>query len=421
MVVPLIGYVDRFSARPGERIAVKVSSQFGEPYRADLVRIIHGDANPAGPGLKFEEVPAAFAGELPLTLPAGTFRLVRHRRRRHAARLARSVHDRRAGAALAARRAPADRAGDRGRADAVGSPPRARSNARRAANAGSPAPMLKRRWYELRIIASDGRLRLRQTALQRSWGVADSGEAEMAGSLGVARHNSRSAPASPPLRGRMTIPTAPSSTAASRTRRSCRSADRGARRSSRTRLECLAWWDFSAEIATDRILDRGPHALHGSCATCRPGRCAARAGPARRPAGGIAPRHYAAIHFHDDDLYDCGWDTDFEVDDPGRHGERRLRRAAALRRRRRTSCRSTCCRRPAPRPRRSPFSPRPSPTRSTATTSAAMPTRRSARARRNGAPIRGTPTRITRNTAPRPTTRTPTAAASAIRACAGRS
>ena len=31
MVVPLIGYLDRFSARPGERIAVKVSSQRHEP------------------------------------------------------------------------------------------------------------------------------------------------------------------------------------------------------------------------------------------------------------------------------------------------------------------------------------------------------------------------------------------------------
>src|SRR3954468_13279930 len=62
IVVPLIGYVDRFSARPGERIAVKVSSQFGEKYRADLVRIIHGDANPAGPGLRFEELHAPFAG-----------------------------------------------------------------------------------------------------------------------------------------------------------------------------------------------------------------------------------------------------------------------------------------------------------------------------------------------------------------------
>ena len=61
-MVPLIGYVDRFSARPGETIAVKVSSELGDPYRADLVRIIHADANPGGPGLKFEDVPASFAG-----------------------------------------------------------------------------------------------------------------------------------------------------------------------------------------------------------------------------------------------------------------------------------------------------------------------------------------------------------------------
>ena len=61
-MVPLIGYMDWFSARPGERIAVKVSSRLTEPYQADLVRIVHGDANPAGPGLKFEELAAALPG-----------------------------------------------------------------------------------------------------------------------------------------------------------------------------------------------------------------------------------------------------------------------------------------------------------------------------------------------------------------------
>ena len=64
-VVHLIGYVDRFSVRPGERIAVKVSSRLTEPYQADLVWIVHSDPNPAGPGLRFEEVAAAFAGTYP--------------------------------------------------------------------------------------------------------------------------------------------------------------------------------------------------------------------------------------------------------------------------------------------------------------------------------------------------------------------
>lgn len=67
-MVPLIGYLDRFSARPGERIAVKVSSQLDRPYRADLVRIIHADANPAGPGIKLEDVPRGARNSSP-TLP----------------------------------------------------------------------------------------------------------------------------------------------------------------------------------------------------------------------------------------------------------------------------------------------------------------------------------------------------------------
>jgi N,N-dimethylformamidase len=63
--VPLTGYVDRFSARPASRSQSRFSSQLDRPYRADLVRIIHADANPAGPGIKLEDVPAAFAGAYP--------------------------------------------------------------------------------------------------------------------------------------------------------------------------------------------------------------------------------------------------------------------------------------------------------------------------------------------------------------------
>ena len=47
--VPLIGYVERFSTRPGERVAVGVSSPLDRLYLADLVRSIHADANSAVP------------------------------------------------------------------------------------------------------------------------------------------------------------------------------------------------------------------------------------------------------------------------------------------------------------------------------------------------------------------------------------
>jgi hypothetical protein len=62
--------------------------------------------------------------------------------------------------------------------------------------------MLKRRWYELRIIEEDNRVWLRQTALQRGWGVTDSGEAEFLGSLDKIwrRPRCRAGPARQPVR-----------------------------------------------------------------------------------------------------------------------------------------------------------------------------------------------------------------------------
>src|SRR5436190_1396542 len=53
----LVGYADRFSVAPGETVRFMVSSA-QERYRADLVRLIHGDANPAGPGFKERPVPS---------------------------------------------------------------------------------------------------------------------------------------------------------------------------------------------------------------------------------------------------------------------------------------------------------------------------------------------------------------------------
>jgi N,N-dimethylformamidase len=61
-MLPLTGYLDRISARPGETIGVKVSSTLAGPYAADLIRIIHADPNPDGPGLKYQDIPSDFAG-----------------------------------------------------------------------------------------------------------------------------------------------------------------------------------------------------------------------------------------------------------------------------------------------------------------------------------------------------------------------
>ena len=49
--LPLLGYVDRLSARPGDKLNFKVSSTASKPFKAHLVRSISADPNPGGPGV----------------------------------------------------------------------------------------------------------------------------------------------------------------------------------------------------------------------------------------------------------------------------------------------------------------------------------------------------------------------------------
>ena len=48
----ITGYSDRCSVSAGDEITFYVHSEFNEPYRADIVRLINGDTNPEGPGFK---------------------------------------------------------------------------------------------------------------------------------------------------------------------------------------------------------------------------------------------------------------------------------------------------------------------------------------------------------------------------------
>ena len=65
MTAPLIGYADRISVRAGQKIAFKVSSTAPGPYNASLIRIVRGDPNPDGPGVKFEDHSEHFDGRFP--------------------------------------------------------------------------------------------------------------------------------------------------------------------------------------------------------------------------------------------------------------------------------------------------------------------------------------------------------------------
>ena len=64
MGMQVVGYADRLSVQQGETIRFMVSSEL-PTFRADLVRLIHGDANPLGPGFKEEVIDAPINKEYP--------------------------------------------------------------------------------------------------------------------------------------------------------------------------------------------------------------------------------------------------------------------------------------------------------------------------------------------------------------------
>ena len=59
----ITGYSDKYAAFPGEKVQFYVNSENGEKYEVQIVRLIHGDTNPEGPGYKEEEIGANCNGD----------------------------------------------------------------------------------------------------------------------------------------------------------------------------------------------------------------------------------------------------------------------------------------------------------------------------------------------------------------------
>lgn len=74
-MLKLAGYADRLSVRPGETISFKLSNATAAQVKAELVRVICADPNPAGPGIREEklaiELPELTVGEHPV--PRGSY------------------------------------------------------------------------------------------------------------------------------------------------------------------------------------------------------------------------------------------------------------------------------------------------------------------------------------------------------------
>jgi N,N-dimethylformamidase len=314
--MPIAGYLDRISARPGERVAVKVSAQGGGHYEASLVRVIRGDPNPAGGGMNLEALPASFEGRRPArsqSVHLGSYAVC-------------PPHPSFCGPCLVIgvlvqpwllRSEPStlmasfDEAGNGWSLEAT-------SDTLWFAYGGHkvsvPVAMKRRRWY--RVWAGfdnrEGRLLVGCQSLEGPGEVLSNVEAAQAtpafrvAPVSIAAQLKGAATGH--FNGRIEDPALWSGWPDGGQWPGDPDTHRGA--------HLLAWWDFSSEITTQAIIDRGRNALHGRLVNV-PTRavCGARwSGGAM--CWGTAPRDYAAIHFHEDDLYDCDWDTDFEFDVP---------------------------------------------------------------------------------------------------------
>ena len=309
--LPITGYLDRFSHRPGEAFTAFVSVRDGGRYRARLVRVLSGDPNPAGPGLRFEDLAhrfdQSFAGRRQ-PIHRGSYGRV----------TAGPVRDTKActwtvlvrpGVVDAEQTLLADEAGDASIVLLIG----ADGASARITCAGSTVEIAtgtKLRaacWYRvwLAVDPTSGHALIGQQSLDGAPVTAEtSGRALVLPSRGTVlfaaehasaprRHFTGKLEDPAILRGFVAAWPAVGATLDS------------------LPGDLLAGWDFSRGIDTQMVHDIGPHACHGQLINVPTRAMVGARWTGREQCWRHAPGDYGAIHFHADDLADCGWQADF--------------------------------------------------------------------------------------------------------------
>jgi N,N-dimethylformamidase len=309
----IVGYPDRISVAPGETIGFCVSCTADvDRYEATLVRLLSGDPDPAGPGHREVPVTAigAFAGRDQAIVP-GSHAIVDH----HAAldlasfEITALIWPTR----LAAGRQHlvakwAQNAGYALVIDARGGIALTLGDGATREEVGAGTPLLERCWYAVgaSFDAPSGTVIVRQAPVL----------------------SATNGPVSPLL---------PTEDLAAMTQRAVRVQPAPTRaplvlaggyngKLERPRILArggvVADWDFSAEITDagvhplDRITDRSGNGLHGRLANTPTRAITGHNWSGRHHAFTSAPGEYGAIHFHDDDLDDAGWEPDFRLEVP---------------------------------------------------------------------------------------------------------
>ena len=311
--LPITGYLDRFSHRPGEAFTAFVSMNTPGSYRAQLVRVLSGDPNPHGPGVRFEDLSsrfdAAFTGRRQ-EVHRGSYAVVDHGPT-HASDAARSWTVLvRAGVVDGEQALLAQEADDAGVVlllGANGVSARIRWDSHHVAVA-TGTPVTAARWYRVWLAAdpASGRVLIGQQPLHSiaptTAAVHTNGLRLPTGGRVLLAAENAATPTSH-LTGKLEDPAILRGFVASWS-------DPGATLESLA-SDLLAGWDLSRGIDTQIITDIGPQACAGRLVNSPTRAVVGVRWSGAEQCWRHAPGDYGAIHFHDDDLSDCKWQADF--------------------------------------------------------------------------------------------------------------
>ncbi|HMN85051.1 MAG TPA: hypothetical protein PKA74_03555 [Bauldia sp.] len=295
----LTGYTDRWSVRPGEEISFHVHST--EPrYAARLVRLIHGDESPRGPGFREVEVDSLLDGEhpgAPREVRKGSCAVVPYPMPTSAFAIAISLWPTLPGPG---------RQGILSFIDAAGDPVLGLSltaDGHLEAFAGSspvlrfPRPLKRREWVRATLVADVAAGTIALTVTPKRWAPDFTGPERIEASLpalpaaaGRLLFAAASLPATPDgpkpvevFNGKLAQP---------------RVGDPGG--------APFAAWDFFEKAGTRAIVGVGD--APDGITVNRPARLMTGPDfPGADPGTGPTPKTHDAIHFHDDDVADAGW------------------------------------------------------------------------------------------------------------------
>jgi len=322
----ILGYCNDWSAMAGGKVDFKISTYGPERYEAALVRVICGDSEPSHGIFEEEEIAAPINGTYPgrtQPIAAGSYAMVPQAPAIDAlesftlqAWVFPTTPGKGEQGILTCWREEA------GKGFALMLDESGAAALRVGDGSGAPStlstgqPLAERRWHLVSgsYDAATQRLTVRQTPLEESLEALAGGEAS-----GQGRYASAGAPflfaafeGAGHFNGKIDRPRmSAGACSAEAVAAIAREADPAGRHDG-----IVGAWDFSEGIGSDAIRDRGPNRLHGKTVNLPSRGCKGFNWTGQEQSFRHAPQEYGAIHFHDDDLYDAGWETSFSYEIP---------------------------------------------------------------------------------------------------------